>query len=156
MVATLAKRNEELEGEIASLRETVTFLQAKLESTEQERQLLARLLKNLRGLTYGKTSEKLAPGQQAFDFLGELVEEATSELEQEIEDEQPDDKPKRKPKRRKPDSIPDSVERERIELDVERARILIAGIAQGGLDPEIFTCFMGAADHFEGLNTDIG
>jgi transposase len=111
MLATLAKRNEQLEEENISLREAITSLQAKLESTEQERQLLSRLLKNLRGQIYGKTSEKLAPGQQTFDFLGEL--------EQEIEDEQPDDKPKRKPKCRKPDSIPDTVERERINLDVD-------------------------------------
>ena len=113
------RENEQLEEENISLREAITSLQAKLESTEQERQLLSRLLKNLRGQIYGKTSEKLAPGQQTFDFLGELVEEATSELEQEIEDEQPDDKPKRKPKCRKPDSIPDTVERERINLDVD-------------------------------------
>ena len=63
MVATLAKRNEQLEEENVSLREAITSLQAKLESTEQERQLLSRLLKNLRGQIYGKTSEKLAPGQ---------------------------------------------------------------------------------------------
>ena len=63
MVANLLKRNEQLQEENASLREAITSLQTKLESTEQERQLLSRLLKNLRGQIYGKTSEKLSPGQ---------------------------------------------------------------------------------------------
>ena len=57
------RENEQLEEENISLREAITSLQAKLESTEQERQLLSRLLKNLRGQIYGKTSEKLSPGQ---------------------------------------------------------------------------------------------
>ena len=113
------KRNVALEKENERLREELKIARAQLTSSERERDALARLLANLRGRTYGRSSEKLAPGQQTFEFMTELVEEAESEVEEEIEEEASEQKRKRRPKRRKPESIPDSIERKRIVLDVD-------------------------------------
>ena len=101
--------------QLNSHRQLILFqlFQNRVDNLEGQLDLLTQLATG-RG-TFGQ--QKLQ--QQTFDFLGGLVDEATTEIEQEIEDERSDDKPKRKPKRRKPDSIPDSVERERIELDVD-------------------------------------
>ncbi len=112
------KRNEELQRENERLREALKALEVQLASSEQEREILARLLANLRSRSFARTSEKLEPGQLTFDFVGKLVEEAENEVEEEIEEESSEAKRKRRPKRRKPDSIPESIARERVVLDV--------------------------------------
>jgi len=79
------------------------------------------MLRNLNARTYGKTSEKLAPGQLTFSFMDELVEEAKAEIEEEkLEEEFACDEtspPKRR--RRKSRRIPKNATRERIVLDVD-------------------------------------
>ena len=120
MVAGTVKRSEELEKEIELLRRELEELQKKLEATEQERQLLARILKNMRSRTYGRSSEKLAPGQQTFSFLDEVVEEAKAEVEEELEAETAaDEKPPARKKKRKPRTVPEEIARERVVLDVD-------------------------------------
>jgi transposase len=121
MVVDLLKRNEELEHEVGQLHDTLKDLEAKLATSEQERQLLARILRNLNARIYGKSSEKLAPGQLTFDFCSDLVEEAKAEVDEEkLEEEFADDdtSPPRR-KRKKSRTIPKDAKRERIVLDVD-------------------------------------
>jgi len=123
MAVDLEKRNDELARENEQLRKELEELQSKLATTEQERQLLERMLRNLNVRSYGKNSEKLAKGQLTFSFMNELVDEAVAEVDEEkLEEEFAGDEssqPDRKPKRRKSRRIPESAQRERVVLDVD-------------------------------------
>lgn len=112
MVEALVKRNAELEARVAELERL-------LESSEEERRLLARVLANLQGRVYGRSSEKLAPGQEVFDFVKDLVEEAEAEVDAEEKDENLEEPTTRKPTRKKPRTIPKHIERERVLIDVD-------------------------------------